>query len=87
MAEWKAGTGQKVERLYAWIATEPDGGEGVLGLEVPSLGWVMMAGADRARIESYRGHACEVSRSMGLPVKLMLFGPGVVVDTIEVRKT
>src|ERR1700745_2265416 len=27
---WKPQTGQKIERLYAWIAEEPDGGEGVM---------------------------------------------------------
>lgn len=35
MAEsWKPGTGQTIDALYAWVATEPDGGEGVCSAQI-----------------------------------------------------
>jgi hypothetical protein len=69
---WKAGTGQKIERLYAWVATEPDGGEGVCSM---LLGGVQMPliGADMARVESLRDHAAFVARMSGYPVRLVEF--------------
>ena len=74
--------GQKISKIYAWIGTGPDGGEGVLvaigdGKRFPMLG------ADRARVESWRSAAEEVSRIMGVPVRLKVFGDGVVIDEIE----
>jgi len=81
--KWKAGTGQKIEKLYAWVATEPDGGEGVCAMSIPSLGgMVPLVGADRARIESLRPHAAAVRTATGFPVRLKVFGSGVVLDEI-----
>jgi hypothetical protein len=72
MSAWKPGTGQKIERLYAWVATEPDGGEGVCSM---LLGGVQMPliGADMARVESLAPHAALVARMSGYPVRLVEF--------------
>lgn len=78
---WKAGTGQKIDKLYAWVATEADGGEGIVGVMTP-IGMVPAIGADRARIESYRAQVKIVAAQMGTPVSLKLFGTGIVLDTI-----
>lgn len=81
--EWKAATGQKIEKLYAWVATEADGGEGVCGAPIPGLGgMVPLIGADRARIESFRPYAEALRRMTGFPVRLKVFGSGVVLDEI-----
>ncbi|HVB68007.1 MAG TPA: hypothetical protein VNE67_09150 [Acetobacteraceae bacterium] len=69
---WKPGTGQRIERLYAWIATEADGGEGICGalfglLQMPLIG------ADRERVESFRGYAEMIARERGCPVHLVEF--------------
>jgi hypothetical protein len=45
---------QKIERLYAWIATEADGKEGVPAVTAPDGTVCPLVGADRARIESFR---------------------------------
>jgi hypothetical protein len=68
----KADAGQVIERLYAWIATEPDGGEGLCAMR---LGDTMMplVGADRERIESLGPHAAIVARASGCPVRLVEF--------------
>ena len=83
MSDWKAGRGQKIERLYAWIATEPDGGEGVTAHNVVIAGREMMAplvGADKARIESYRSHARDVARLSKCPVRLVEFSVRTVLE-------
>jgi hypothetical protein len=80
--DWKAGTGQRIEKLYAWIAEEPDGGEGVVGGTFPGLGTIPLIGADKARIESYRTFAEMTQRATGYPVRLKVFSGGVVIDAI-----
>jgi hypothetical protein len=77
MTDWKAGRGLKIERLYAWIATEPDGGEGVVGASMMIAGREMLVpliGADGARIASYREYAERTERETGFPVRLVVFG-------------
>ncbi len=80
---WKANTGQKIERLYAWIATEADGGEGVCSVKLGDT-HMPLIGADMARIESLRGHAAFVARASGCPVRLVEFSVRrVIAETPE----
>lgn len=85
--EWKAGTGQQIEKLYAWIADEGTGGEGIIGALMPTgrggVGWTPLIGADRARIESYRHIAEAAAKAAGKTVYLKVFGAGVVIEKIE----
>lgn len=80
--KWKAGTGLKIEKLYAWVAEEPDGGEGIIAGLFPGHDdvWMPLIGADRDRIESYRNHAQAVARETGYPVRLKVFGAGVTIE-------
>ena len=70
---WKAGTGQKIERLYAWVATETDGGEGVCSWLMPDGVHMPLVGADMARIESLAPQAALIARATGYPVRLVEF--------------
>lgn len=80
---WKAGQGQRIEKLYAWVGEEPDGSEGVLGWNFPDIGWMPLVGADKARVESYRQFA-EISQGIfGRPVRLKMFAGGQVIDEIK----
>lgn len=81
----KARPGQRIEKLYAWVAEEPDGGEGILGSDLPGLGYVPLIGADRARIESYRSIAQAMGDKTGYPIRLKLFAAGTVIDEIKRR--
>jgi len=78
---WKARTGQKIETLYAWVASEPDGGEGLAGFLGPE-GWMPLIGADLARIESLRHVAEDVARVTGYPVALKSFSTVTVIETL-----
>lgn len=75
--------GQKIDALYAWVATAPDGAEGVVGGILPGMsGPTPFIGADRERIESYRDLAENLARATGYPVRLKMFSGGVVIDRI-----
>lgn len=79
---WNPRSGQRIERLYAWVAAEPDGGEGIVARHIEGFGWMPLVGADRARIESYRAIAEDIARDKGYPVRLKVFASGVVIDEI-----
>lgn len=76
-------TPQRIDNLYAWIATEPDGGEGLCGAQIYGLGWAALVGADRERIESLRPFAEIIARDSGYPISLKVFGGGTVIDAIK----
>lgn len=78
---WQANCGLKIEKLYAWVAQEADGGEGVVAVMISS-GVVPLIGADRTRVEHYRAWAADVAAASGRPVRLKVFGAGVVIDDI-----
>lgn len=78
----KPDTGQKIEKLYAWVATEPDGGEGICSTLLPSGLQLPLIGADRARIESLREWAEVVHAATGYPVQLRLFSAMTVIDEV-----
>jgi hypothetical protein len=73
MSAWIPNTGQKIERLYAWIATEPGGGEGVCSWLMPEGVHMPLIGADMARIESLAPHAALIARATGDPIRLVEF--------------
>lgn len=63
---------KKITELFAWVCTEPDGGEGIPAANLGGLPMPLI-GADRARIESLRPHAMTVAHDLGLPVRLVRF--------------
>ncbi len=69
---WKPGTGQSIDALYAWVATEPDGGEGVCSWQFGDT-HMPLIGADMDRIKSLRHHAEVVRAATGYPVRLVRF--------------
>jgi hypothetical protein len=74
-ASYRPGTGQSIEAIYAWVATEPDGGEGICSAQQLGSNLVMpLVGADIDRIKSLRPHAEAVRRITGYPVRLVRFG-------------
>lgn len=72
---WKPKIGESIDALYAWVATEPDGGEGVCGAFIPDIvGTMPLVGADMDRIKSLRPYAELMRRTTGYPVRLVRFG-------------
>jgi hypothetical protein len=69
---WKPNTGQRIETIYVWIETEPDGGEGLCSMQAGEIHSPMI-GADGKRIESPRPYAQRVRRMTGHPIRLVRF--------------
>lgn len=73
---------KKIDEMFAWIVTEPDGGEGIPALHTAS-GALPMVGADRARVESLRPHAQGVAAQLGLPLRLVRFHDMEIIEQFE----
>jgi hypothetical protein len=58
--------------LYAWVATEPDGGEGVCSAQIGDIHFPLV-GADMDRMKSVRDFAEIAHRATGYPVRLVRF--------------
>jgi hypothetical protein len=61
-----------IDALYAWVATEPDGGEGVCAALIGNTMYPLV-GADIDRVTSLREYAAEARRVSGYPVRLVRF--------------
>lgn len=72
MQSWRPGQGQKIEAIYAWVAVEPDGGEGVCSMQIGNT-HMPLVGADQARVESLRPQAEQIRRMTGYPIKLVRY--------------
>lgn len=74
--------GFKIKELWAYVATESDGTEGVCGWRTSS-GMVPLIGADKERVVSMRPRAADVARQSGVPIKLVKFSTREDIETIE----
>jgi hypothetical protein len=63
---------QTIDALYAWVATEPDGGEGVCSAQIGDTHFPLV-GADIDRAKSYRPYAELARKATGYPVRLVRF--------------
>jgi hypothetical protein len=72
-ASYRPGTGQSIEAIYAWVATEPDGGEGICSMQIGDT-HMPLVGADMDRMKSLRPHAEFIHKMGGYPVRLVRFG-------------
>jgi hypothetical protein len=70
---WKPDKGLPILEFFAWIATESDGGQGLIAIEMPNGRTMPLVGADRERIESLRSVAMETVKRTGCPVELVRF--------------
>jgi hypothetical protein len=78
---WKPGTGQTIDALFAWVATEPDGGEGVCSAQIGDI-HMPLVGADMDRVQSLRPYAELARRASGYPVRLVRFAHRVDLEIL-----
>jgi hypothetical protein len=69
----------KIERVYAWIATDRTGEDGICAAQGRD-GPVPMIGSDKERIESLRPFAEGLNRMQGYPVRLVEFTRMIVLE-------
>lgn len=62
----------KVTELFAFVAEEKPGDEGIMGILVGG-NWTPMIGADMNRIHSLKPIADQISKEAGTPYKLLHF--------------
>lgn len=70
----------RIDELLAWISVDPDGNEGIIGAKLLGDTFLPFVGADRARIESLRGKAREISMLTGHPIRLVRFSKREVLE-------
>lgn len=73
----------KIQQLYAFIATDAMGVEGVMAFVDNNGNWLPMVGADLSRIESLRPVAQAMADSIKVKVKLALFSVREDKETIR----
>lgn len=71
-------TGVKISSLYAWIATDPEGNEGIC----TTTSGTPMVGADRDHLAGLRHYAEATRKATGWPVRLKMFANGAIVDAV-----
>ena len=63
----------KIEEMYAFIATEEDGQEGICAFQIKSGLWMPMVGADLKRVASLRPMAEAISKATGKQIEVCKF--------------
>ena len=73
----------QITTLHAYIATDEDGEEGVIGFLTPQGTWMPMVAADRTRIECLRPMAQAVADQTGQQIVLAEFSVRTDLETLE----
>lgn len=63
----------KINEMYAFIATEADGQEGICAFQTEPGMWMPMVGADLARMESLRPMAEKIAKATGKQIEVIKF--------------
>jgi len=71
-----------IERLFAFVAVDAEGGEGVVGVPHPFFGIVPAIGADEARVRSLRPAVEELQRITGKRIQLVMFSTRTVIEEL-----
>lgn len=74
------GTGVTISELWAWLAG-PVEDEGVVAVTHGEL-VIPLVGADRERIESYRGEVEQLRRNTGAQIRLVRWGVREVLEEL-----
>ncbi len=75
--------GFKIKKIWAFIAEEEDGTEGVCGYEVSEGKWMPLIGADGARLESLLPIAKQIAIHTNRRMELREFSTMVTTKVIE----
>ncbi len=71
----------KIKELFAFIATDEAGNEGVCGFHSDS-GWIPMVGADQAMIDKLKPIAKRLAQTTGQPLEVCRFSTRESIETI-----
>ena len=71
----------KINEMYAFVATEEDGTEGIPAVRMGNT-FYPLVGADMDRIESLR-HLAQGFADEGVPIKLVRFSTAEILETLS----
>jgi hypothetical protein len=63
----------KITEMFAFVATDKNGDEGVMGFLEQGGAWVPLVGADMDRVDSLRPIAREITLVAGVDYKILHF--------------
>lgn len=63
----------KIDEMYAFIATDEDGQEGICAFQIESGLWMPMVGADLKRVDSLRPIARSIVLATGRQIEVCKF--------------
>lgn len=63
----------KIDEMYAFIATEDDGQEGICAFQSQPGVWLPMVGADLKRVDSLRPMAKAIAKATGKRIEVCKF--------------
>ncbi len=72
----------KIERIFAFIAKDDQGNEGVCGFQ-SDMGWMAMVGADQAMIDKLKPMARSIAKSSGKTITICRFSIREEIETID----
>lgn len=76
----------KIDQMFAFIAVDEKGDEGVVGMRAPNGEWAPFVGADEARANSLKPYAEEIATVSGREVKLVRFTTRAEIQTITPKR-
>lgn len=71
-----------IEKLYAWIAEEDDGSQGIIAYFEMNRA-IPLVGPDKARVEAYREFMQDLARQHHKRIFLMEFSSRTILETIN----
>ena len=72
----------KIDKMYAFVAEDKNGDEGVIGMQTNS-GWMPLVGADMKRINSLIPIVQNIVNQTNHPVKILMFSDRKEIDEIN----
>jgi len=73
----------RIDRLFAFIALDEDGTEGLIGHYQPDGTWTPLVGADMARVDSLRPIVVDIATQTDRRITLAVFSNRDNVETFE----
>lgn len=77
----------KVDRMFAFVAEDESGDEGIVAIPMENIGIAPLVGCDMARVDSLRPHAQFAANVRKKPVRLIYFETLTEIEVFEPEKT
>jgi hypothetical protein len=73
----------KIEKIYAWIAEEDDGQQGVIAFLAPTGMQFPLVGADKTLMESFKSYAEDIAKQHQKKIFFMEFSTKKILEIVS----